>query len=77
MAATDIKPSAPPAAAPARPNRIGAIVAAALALPGVAGTAHAENAPERGQVSVKYLEYKDSQPGLERIKVKEIGRAHV
>jgi Protein of unknown function (DUF3570) len=49
---------------------MGAIVAAALALPGVVGTAHAETAPERGQISVKYLEYKDSQPGLERIKVK-------
>ena len=68
MAATDIKPSALPA--PASPKRIGAIVAAALALPGVVGTARAENAPEHGQVSVKYLEYKDSQPGLERIKVK-------
>ena len=68
MAATDIKPSAPPA--PVSPKRIGAIVAAALALPGVVGTARAENAPEHGQVSVKYLEYKDSQPGLERIKVK-------
>ena len=52
-----------------RGERIGAIVAAALALPGVVGTAHAESAPEHGQVSVKYLEYKDSQPGLERIKV--------
>ena len=68
MAATDTGPSALPA--PAGPKRIGVIVAAALALPGVVGTARAENAPEKGEISVKYLEYKDSQPGLERIKVK-------
>ncbi len=49
-------------------DKAGAIIAAALALPGV--MAHAENAPEHGQVSVKYLQYQDSQPGLDRIKVK-------
>lgn len=69
VAATDVKVSALPAN-PRRGERIGAIVAAALSLPGVVGTAHAETAPEHGQVSVKYLEYKDSQPGLERVKVK-------
>lgn len=58
-----------PRSAARRGERVGAIVAAALALPGVVGTAHAENAPEKGQISIKYLEYKDSQPGLERIKV--------
>ncbi len=40
---------------------------AALALPGV--IAHAENAPEHGEVAVKYLHYQDSQPGLKRIRV--------
>jgi len=49
-------------------DRAGAIIAAALALPGV--QVHAENAPERGEVAVKYLQYQDSQPGLKRISVK-------
>jgi hypothetical protein len=52
---------------PARGDRAGAIIAAALSLPGV--MAHAESAPEHGQVAVKYLQYQDSQPGLDRIKV--------
>jgi len=49
-------------------DKAGAIIAAALSLPGV--NAHAESAPERGEVSIKYLDYRDSQPGLDRIKVK-------
>jgi hypothetical protein len=44
-----------------------AIIAAALALPGV--MAHAETAPEEGTLSVKYLHYQDEQPGLKRVKV--------
>lgn len=50
----------------------GAIVAAALALPGVLAplTAAAESAPEKGQIALKYLDYQDSQPGLKRIKVR-------
>ena len=59
VAATDAKPC--------RGDKAGAIIAAALALPGV--TAHAESAPERGVVALKYLNYKDSQPGLDRIAV--------
>ena len=59
MAATDPKA--------ARADKAGAIIAAALALPGV--VAHADNAPEHGEVAVKYLHYQDRQPGLERIKV--------
>lgn len=55
MAATDAR------------DRAGAIIAAALALPGV--VAHAENAPERAEVAIKYLHYQDAQPGLDRIKV--------
>ncbi len=54
-------------------KRPGAITLAALALPGVmvthATNAHAENAPDEGVVTVKLQAYKDSQPGLERIKV--------
>ena len=45
------------------------ILAAALALPGLVSTARAEDAPEHGVVSVKYLSYRDRQPGLDRIKV--------
>ncbi|MES1163940.1 MAG: DUF3570 domain-containing protein, partial [Rhizobacter sp.] len=59
MAATDLRST--------RSDKAGAIIAAALALPGV--VAHADSAPEHGEVAVKYLQYKDSQPGLDRIKV--------
>ncbi len=54
-----------------RADKAGAIIAAALALPGVMAPlkAYAESAPEHGEVALKYLHYKDSQPGLERIKV--------
>ncbi len=45
----------------------GAIIAAALALPGV--MAHAETAPEEGTLSLKYMHYQDEQPGLKRIRV--------
>lgn len=48
----------------------GAIVLAALALPGVwLPPAHAEGAPEKGTIAFKYLYYQDSQPGLKRITV--------
>ena len=50
-----------------RGDRAGAVIAAALALPGV--VAHADSAPEHGEIAVKYLQYKDWQPGLDRIKV--------
>jgi hypothetical protein len=59
VAATDAKA--------ARGDKAGAIIAAALALPGV--IAHAESAPEQGVVAVRYLDYRDSQPGLDRIHV--------
>lgn len=58
MAATD-------AAATARGA---SILAAALALPGIA--AHAESAPERAELAVRTLDYQDSQPGLQRIHVR-------
>lgn len=44
------------------------LLAAALALPAI-NAAHAETAPERGAISYKYLDYQDSQPGGDRIKV--------
>lgn len=54
----------------ARLNGTGAVVLAALALPGVwVATAHAEGAPEKGTLAFKYLYYQDSQPGLKRITV--------
>ena len=59
MAATDPKFQ--------RGDKAAAIIAAALALPGV--VAHADAAPENGVVAVRYLNYKDSQPELDRIKV--------
>lgn len=45
----------------------GAILLAALSLPGVA---HADNAPEQASISVKYLDYKERQSNLERIGVR-------
>jgi len=48
----------------------GALLAAALALPQLGVTAHAETAPERGYVGFKVLDYLDSQPGTDRIRVK-------
>lgn len=46
-----------------------ALMAAALSLP-LSITAHAESAPENGTISLKYLDYEDSQPGNDRIKIK-------
>ena len=62
---TPRRPSAP---APQR-GTAGAIVLAALALPGVwLAPAHAQ-APEKGVIAIKHLHYQDSQPGLKRITV--------
>ena len=44
------------------------ILAAALTLPTVQ-IAHADAAPERGMVSFKHLDYRDSQPGWDRVGV--------
>ena len=49
--------------------RWGSVVAAALLLPGIATTAHAETAPEQGVVELKYLSYRDWQPDFSRIRV--------
>jgi hypothetical protein len=56
--------------ATASPSSVGAaLLLAAMALP-LAGPAQAESAPERGTVALKYLDYLDSQPGLDRIAVR-------
>lgn len=47
----------------------GAILMAALALPGLIGIAHADSAPDQGEIDVSYLDYHDRQPGLDRIGV--------
>ncbi len=47
----------------------GAILLAALALPGLVGTAHADSAPDQGEIDLKYLDYRDWQPGFDRISV--------
>lgn len=51
--------------------RLGSVLLAALLLlPGILPTsAQAENAPEQGVIALKYLDYRDSQPGLQRINV--------
>jgi hypothetical protein len=47
----------------------GSILLAALALPGLHGAAHADTPPERGEITLGYLDYQDRQPGLDRVKV--------
>ncbi len=49
--------------------RLSAIVAAALALPGIAPRAAAEAAPETRVVTLRYLDYRDWQPGARRMQV--------
>jgi hypothetical protein len=46
-----------------------ALLAAALALPGIAPQAAAQAPPERAQLDVRWMHYQDSQPGLKRIRV--------
>jgi hypothetical protein len=55
----------PQRGAPEAPSLAASLLAAALLLPGVA--AHAENAPETRSISLRYLDYADRQPGLDRI----------
>ncbi len=68
-----MNPSSPitaPVAAGAARGLGASILAAALALPGVGvGLAHAETAPEHGEISLKYLDYQDRQSGLDRTTV--------
>jgi hypothetical protein len=50
----------------AEPALAASLLAAALLLPGV--QAQAENAPENASISLRYLDYADRQPGLDRIR---------
>jgi hypothetical protein len=59
------------AAASKKNNSTGALLAAALALPGILpATAVAQLAPEPGLIALKYLDYRDWQPGGDRIHVR-------
>ena len=51
----------------------GALLAAALALPGVVPQAQAQTAPDAGYVQFKYLDYRDWQPGGRRMKIEVPG----
>jgi hypothetical protein len=62
--------AATPAASPARAPA-GALVAAALALPGIVpAAALAQTAPDAGVIELKYLDYRDWQPGADRMAVR-------
>lgn len=64
MAATEREPGAAPR------SQAGALLAAALALPGVVpASALAQTAPDQGIVALKYVDYRDWQPGADRIRV--------
>lgn len=65
-----IQTQTPSGAAPSTSTSVAAsaILAAALLLPGV--QAQAEAPPTNGVISIGYLDYKDSQSGLDRIHVK-------
>jgi hypothetical protein len=48
-----------------------ALIAAALALPGIVPThAQAQAAPEQGIVALRYYDYRDWQPGADRMSVR-------
>lgn len=65
MQAQENAPAARALGGPDVPQR-GAVLAAALALPGIA---FAESAPTEGSFAFKYLYYRDQQPSLDRITV--------
>jgi hypothetical protein len=54
---------------PQRKTVFRGILATAITLPCL-HAAHADTAPERGLIAFKYLDYKDRQPGLDRISVR-------
>jgi Protein of unknown function (DUF3570) len=65
MASAEVAVAAIKVAAPA-----GALLAAALALPGMLpDTANAQAAPDQGVLQLNYLSYRDWQPGENRMKV--------
>jgi len=72
VAATEPNPNtSTSAAASKRNNSTGALLAAALALPGILPpTAVAQLAPDPGLIALKYLDYRDWQPGGDRIRVR-------
>jgi hypothetical protein len=56
--------------APRVAERSAALIAAALALPGILPSlAHAQTAPDEGVVALRYLDYRDWQPGARRMTV--------
>jgi len=76
VAATSRKALREPRASAANPNApngstpAGALLAAALALPGMLpGNAGAQAAPDQGVIQLQYLNYRDWQPGQARMKV--------
>ena len=72
MAATDVPPQAEgEGARKISGDRSAALVAAALALPGILpATALAQSAPDEGVVALRYYDYRDWQPGVDRMSVK-------
>ena len=71
MAATERgRPVTTSAAASKKNHSTGALLAAALALPGILpATALAQMTPDPGLIELKYLDYRDWQPGADRIRV--------
>ncbi|WP_051749143.1 DUF3570 domain-containing protein [Nevskia soli] len=72
MAATDPRDSgaATPEATPPERGKVGGVLLAALALPGLGAPAvYADSAPEHATIAYKQLHYQDSQSGLQRIHV--------
>jgi len=68
VAATDDEDNASRIAGPA--GSAGALLAAALTLPGVMpACALAQTAPDQGLIALKYVDYRDWQPGGDRIHV--------
>ena len=71
MAAADEALAKCNAGATPPPTLRAGLLAAALALPCVAPLpARADTAPERASLSLKYLDYLDSQPGARRVRVR-------
>jgi Protein of unknown function (DUF3570) len=72
VAATEPNPHTSTSAAASKKNHsTGALLAAALALPGILpAAAVAQLAPDPGLIALKYLDYRDWQPGGDRIRVR-------
>jgi hypothetical protein len=60
-------------AATERAAPAGALLAAALALPGIVPTAAAQTPPDAGFIQFRYLDYRDWQPGARRMRVDNPG----